>query len=179
MRAWCIYAAVFILYVRRGHDIPVQATRCWTPTALELVQTFSETELAEVSAAINTIQNGPEVSATTSSDDVQEAIQALISFNRRKPSSVDKPAESNLQPDGASTTQLVPFAGKKAASITAVRHAPPPDQEEQLRKIALAKVNAAKGIGHRHGFNSVIIEDAKPEELRLFATNEEFFSRNG
>jgi hypothetical protein len=74
---------------------------------------------------------------------------------------------------------LVPFAGKKAASITAVRHAPPPDQEEQLRKIALAKVNAAKGIGHRHGFNSVIIEDAKPEKLRLFATNEEFFSRSG
>jgi hypothetical protein len=150
-------------------------------TALELVQTLSETELAEVSAAINTIQNGPEVGATTSSDDVQEAIQALISFNRRKPSSVDKPAESNSQPDGASTTQLVPFAGKnlKAASITAVRHAPPPDQEEQLRKIALAKVNAAKGIGHRHGFNSVIIEDAKPEKLRLFATNEEFFSRSG
>ncbi len=143
------------------------------------MQTLSETELAEVSAAINTIHNGPEVSATTSSDDVQEAIHALISFNRRKPSSVDKPAESNSQPDGASTTQLVPFAGKKAANITAVRHAPPPDQEEQLRKIALAKVNAAKGIGHRHGFNSVIIEDAKPEKLRLFATNEEFFSRSG
>jgi hypothetical protein len=132
-----------------------------------LVQTFSETELADsevrVSAAINTIHNGPEVSATTSSGDVQKAIQALISFNRRKhTSSVDKPAESNSQesqPDGASTTQSVPFAGKKAASITAaaVRHAPPPDQEEQLRKIALpvAKVNAAKGNGHRHGFNSV------------------------
>jgi hypothetical protein len=40
----------------------------------------------------------------------------------------------------------------------------------------LAKVNAAKGNGHRHGFNSVIIEDAKPETRRLFATNEEFFS---
>ena len=145
-------------------------------TALELVQTLSETELAEVSAAINTIHNGPEVSATTSSDDVQEAIQALISFNRRKPSSVDKPAESNSQPDGTSTTQLVPFASKKAASITAVRHAPPPDQEEQLRKIALAKVNAAKGHGHRHGMYSLVIEDAKPEKRRLFATNEEFFS---
>jgi hypothetical protein len=90
-------------------------------TALELVQTLSETELAEVSAAINTIQNGPEVGATTSSDDVQEAIQALISFNRRKPSSVDKPAESNSQesqPDGASTTQSVPFAGKKARAAS-------------------------------------------------------------
>jgi hypothetical protein len=52
-------------------------------TALELVQTLSVTELAEVSAAIYTIHNGPEVDATTSSDDVQEAIQALISFNRR------------------------------------------------------------------------------------------------
>jgi hypothetical protein len=40
-------------------------------------------------------------------------------------------------------------------------------------------VNEAKGIGHRHGFNSVIIEDAKPEKLRLFASNEEFFSRSG
>ncbi len=73
--------------------------------------------------------------------------------------------------------ELVPFAGKKAASITAVRHAPPPpDQEEQLRKIALAKVNAAKGTGHRHGMYSLMIEDAKPEKRRLFATNEEFFS---
>jgi hypothetical protein len=71
---------------------------------------------------------------------------------------------------------LVPFASKKAASITAVRHAPPPDQEEQLRKIALAKVNAAKGSGHRHGMYSLMIEDAKPEKRRLFATNEEFFS---
>jgi hypothetical protein len=113
-------------------------------TALELVQTLSETELAEVSAAINTIQNGPEVGATTSSDEVQEAIQALISFNRRKPSSVDKSAESDSQLDSASTTQLVPFTGKKAANITAVRHLPPPNHEEQLRKIALAKVNAAK-----------------------------------
>jgi hypothetical protein len=105
-------------------------------TALELVQTLSETELAEVSAAINTIHKGPEASATTSSDDVQEAIQALISFNRRKPSSVDKPVESNLQPDGASTTQLVPFAGKKAASITVVRHAPPPDQDSRRSSYA-------------------------------------------
>ncbi len=61
------------------------------------------------------------------------------------------------------------------ASITAVRHAPP-DQEEQLRKIALAKVNAAKGTGHRQGMYSLMIEDAKPEKRRLFATNEEFFS---
>jgi hypothetical protein len=145
-------------------------------TALELVQTLSETELSEVTAAINTIQNGPEVGATTSSDDVQEAIQALISFNRRKPSSVDKSAESNSQPDSASTTQLVPFTGKKAANITAVRHPPPPNHEEQLRNIALAKVNATRGNGHRHGMNSVMIEDVKPEKLRLFATNEEFFS---
>ena len=137
---------------------------------------MSATELAEVSAAINTIHNVPEVGAATTADDVQEAIQALISFNRRKPSSVDKSAESNSQSDGTSTTQLVPFTGKNTASITAVRHSPSPNQEEQLRKIALAKVNAAKGNGHRHGMNSVMIEDAKPEKLRLFATNEEFFS---
>ena len=99
----------------------------------------------------------------------------MISFTR-KSSSVDKSAESNSQSDGTSTTQLVPFTGKNTASITAVRHSPSPNQEEQLRKIALAKVNAAKGNGHRHGMNSVMIEDAKPEKLRLFATNEEFFS---
>ena len=146
-------------------------------TALELVQTLSETELAEVSAAINTIHNVPEVGAATTADGVQEATQALISFTR-KPSSVDKPAEStgNSQSDGTGTTQLVPFTGKNTASITAVRHSPSPNQEEQLRKIALAKVSAARGKGHHHGMNSVMIEDAKPEKLRLFATNEEFFS---
>jgi hypothetical protein len=58
----------------------------------------------------------------------------------------------------------VPFTGKNTGSITAVRHSPSPNQEEQLRKIALAKVNAAKGNGHRHGMNSVMIEDAKPEK---------------
>ena len=145
-------------------------------TALELVTSLSETELTAVCAAINTIHNAPEVSAATNHDaDVeQEAIQVLTNFHRRGTS--HKPAESNSQPDGTSTTQLVPFASKKAASITAVRHAPPPDQEEQLRKIALAKVNAAKGHGHRHGMYSLVIEDAKPEKRRLFATNEEFFS---
>ena len=87
-------------------------------TASELVATLSETELAEVCAAINTMHNGPEVGAATSADGEQEATQALISFNR-KPASFDKSAESNSQPDGTSTTQLAPFAGKKVASITA------------------------------------------------------------
>ena len=70
----------------------------------------------------------------------------------------------------------MPFAGNKASTISAVKHSPPPNNEELLRKVALAKVNAATGIVHRHGMNSVTIEDAKPEKLRLFATNEEFFS---
>ena len=76
-------------------------------TAQQLVATFSETELSEVCAAINTIHNGPEVNAATTADGVQEAIQALISFTR-KPSSVDKSAESNSQSDGTSTTQRKP-----------------------------------------------------------------------
>jgi hypothetical protein len=82
------------------------------------------------------MHNGREVGAATSAEGEQEAIQTLISFNR-KPASVDKSVESNSQPDGTSTTQLVPFAGKKVASITAVRHSSSPNEEEEQRKIAL------------------------------------------
>ncbi len=54
-------------------------------TALELVPSLSETELTAVCAAINlnTIHNGPEVSAATNHDAnvKQEAIQVLTKLH--------------------------------------------------------------------------------------------------
>ena len=117
-------------------------------TAQQLVATFSETELSEVCAAINTIQSGSEVSAATSDDGEEEAIQFLTKLNRT--SLVAKSAGSTLK--GGDTTHLVPVTAteKKASTGTIISVTRLPttraDQEATQLKCALAKVNAPSTV---------------------------------
>jgi hypothetical protein len=145
-------------------------------TALELVTTFSETELAEVSAAINTLHNGHEVSAATSADVEQEAIQVLTKLHRTSP--VAKSAGSTLK--CGDTTHLVPVtaAGMKAAATigSVTRHGTPrADQHELQLKIAQAKVSESRGPGYRNGTFSVTMNEAP--KFRLCSTRTSWFAK--
>ena len=146
-------------------------------TAQQLVATFSENELSEVCAAINTIQSGSEVSAATSDDGEEEAIQFLTNLKLNRTSLVAKSAGSTSK--GGDTTHLVPVtaAGMKAtATIGSVTRTPRADQHEILRKIAQAKVNESRGPGYRNGLFSVIVDEA-PERPHWFDTNDEWFAK--
>jgi hypothetical protein len=117
-------------------------------TALELVTSLSETELTAVCAAINTIHNGPEVSAATSADVEQEAIQVLTKLHRTSPAA--KSAGSTLKCGLGDTTHLVPVTAagmKAAATIGSVRRLDTSlaDQHELQVKIARAKVSESGG----------------------------------
>ena len=146
-------------------------------TAQQLVATFSETELSEVCAAINTIQSGSEVGAATSDDGEEEAIQFLTKLNRT--SLVAKSAGSTLK--GGDTTHVVPVktADKKASTIISVTRLPTTraDQEATQLKCALAKVNAPFNGHHNRMFS--LTEDDAPKSPPLFRvdTNDEWFAK--
>ena len=148
-------------------------------TAQQLVATFSETELSEVCAAINTIQSGSEVSAATSDDGEEEAIQFLTKLNRT--SLVAKSAGSTSK--GGDKTHLVPMAatGNKASTIISVTVTRLPitraDQEATQLKCALAKVNAPFNGHHNRMFS--LTEDDAPKSPPLFRvdTNDEWFAK--
>ena len=137
-------------------------------TAQQLVATFSETELSEVCAAINTMQNEAHDATSAVVEQESEAIQVLTKLNRTSP--VAKSVGSTSK--GGDTTHLVPMAatGNKASTIISVTRLPitRADQEATQLKCALAKVNAPFG-GHRNGMYSVNVDEA-PESPPLFAT---------
>ena len=117
-------------------------------TAQQLVATFSENELSEVCAAINTMHNEAHdaTSAVVTVEQESEAIQVLTKLNRTAPQAVAKSAGSTLK--GGDTTHVVPVktADKnlKASTIISVTRLPTTraDQEATRLKCALAKVNA-------------------------------------
>ena len=139
-------------------------------TAQQLVATFSETELSEVCAAINTMQNEAHDATSAVVEQESEAIQVLTKLNRTAPQAVAKSAGSTLK--GGDTTHVVPVktVDKKASTIISVTRLPTTraDQEATRLKCALAKVNAPFG-GHRNGMYSVNVDEA-PESPPLFAT---------
>ena len=144
-------------------------------TAQQLVATFSENELSEVCAAINTMHNEAHDATGAVAEQESEAIQVLTKLNRTTP--VAKSAGSTSK--GGDTTHLVPVtaAGMKAtATIGSVTRTPRADQHEILRKIAQAKVNESRGPGYRNGSFSVIVDDV-PQRPHWFDTNDEWFAK--
>jgi hypothetical protein len=142
-------------------------------TAQQLVATFSETELSEVCAAINTMQNEAHDATSAVVEQESEAIQVLTKLNRTSP--VAKSVGSTSK--GGDTTHLVPMAatGNKASTIISVKRLPitRADQEATQLKCALAKVNASLN-GHRNRMFSLrLIVDDAPESPPLLDTNDE------
>ena len=139
-------------------------------TAQQLVATFSETELSEVCAAINTMHNEAHDATSAVAEQESEAIQVLTKLNRTSP--VAKSAGSTLK--CGDTTHLVPVtaAGMKAAatigSVTRLGTSLADQRELQL-KIARAKVSESRGPGYRSGILSVSLNPA-PKIPPLFDT---------
>ena len=146
-------------------------------TAQQLVATFSETELSEVCAAINTMQNEAHDATSAVVEQESEAIQVLTKLNRTSP--VAKSVGSTSK--GGDTTHLVPMAatGNKASTIISVTRLPitRADQEATQLKCALAKVNAPFNGHHNRMFS--LTEDDAPKSPPLFRvdTNDEWFAK--
>ena len=146
-------------------------------TAQQLVATFSENELSEVCAAINTMHNEAHDATGAVAEQESEAIQVLTKLNRTSP--VAKSVGSTSK--GGDTTHLVPMAatGNKASTIISVKRLPitRADQEATQLKCALAKVNAPFNGHHNRMFS--LTEDDAPKSPPLFRvdTNDEWFAK--